>query len=54
VYPEEDIVSNTNIIIFRYFGPLFFFQYGAASFLYELWPNGNEGYVPTLNNTASL
>jgi len=37
-----------------YWGPLFFFQHGAASFLYELWPNGNEGYVPTLENTATF
>jgi hypothetical protein len=37
-----------------YWGPIFFFQHGAASFLFELWPNGNEGYVPTLKNTASF
>lgn len=37
-----------------YFPILGFFQYGAASFLYELWPNGNEGYVPNLHNTATL
>ena len=37
-----------------YFPILGLFQYGAASFLYELWPNGNEGYVPNLHNTATL
>lgn len=37
-----------------FFGPLGLFQYGAASFVYELFPNGNEGYVPNINNTASL
>ncbi|KAF2649262.1 Cloroperoxidase [Lophiostoma macrostomum CBS 122681] len=37
-----------------FFGPLGLFQYGAASFVYELMPNGNEGYVPNLENTASF
>ncbi|KAK4653315.1 hypothetical protein QC762_512205 [Podospora pseudocomata] len=37
-----------------YFPILGLFQYGAASFLYELWPNGNEGYVPNLHNTATF
>lgn len=36
-----------------YFPILGLFQYGAASFLYELWPNGNEGYEPNLHNTAT-
>jgi hypothetical protein len=37
-----------------YFPLLGIFQYGAASFVYELFPNGLEGYVPTLRNTATL
>ncbi|KAF1960406.1 Cloroperoxidase [Byssothecium circinans] len=37
-----------------FFGPLGLFQYGAASFIYELFPNGNEGYIPNINNTASF
>ncbi|KAK3314965.1 Chloroperoxidase [Apodospora peruviana] len=37
-----------------YFPILGIFQYGAASFVYELFPNGNEGYVPNLHNTASF
>jgi hypothetical protein len=37
-----------------YFGPIGVFQHGAASFVYELFPNGNEGYVPNLKNTATL
>lgn len=37
-----------------YFPVLGFFQYGAASFVYELFPNGNEGYVPNLHNTETL
>jgi hypothetical protein len=38
----------------RFFGPLSIFQYGAASFVYELIPSGSDNYVPTLANTASL
>jgi hypothetical protein len=38
----------------RFFGPLGLFQYGAASFVYELMPSGRDDYVPTLANTASL
>ncbi|PMD19253.1 Cloroperoxidase [Hyaloscypha hepaticicola] len=37
-----------------YFGPLGTFQYGAASFVYELMPSGSDNYVPTLENTASF
>ncbi|KAF2745595.1 Cloroperoxidase [Sporormia fimetaria CBS 119925] len=37
-----------------YFGPIGFFQHGAASFLFTLFPNGNDGYLPTTQNTASF
>lgn len=37
-----------------YFPVLSVFQYGAASFVYELFPNGNEGYVPNLQNTETF
>ncbi|KAJ9143264.1 Cloroperoxidase [Coniochaeta hoffmannii] len=37
-----------------FFGPLGIFQHGAASFIYELFPSGNEGYVPNLENTATF
>ncbi|KAN0101466.1 Cloroperoxidase [Hyaloscypha variabilis] len=37
-----------------FFGPLGLFQYGAASFVYELMPSGSDNYVPTLANTASF
>ncbi|KAF2200873.1 Cloroperoxidase [Delitschia confertaspora ATCC 74209] len=36
-----------------FFGPIAIFHHGAASFIYELFPNGNDGYVPTLENTAT-
>jgi hypothetical protein len=39
---------------YSFFGPLGTFQYGAASFVYELMPSGGDNYVPTLENTASL
>ena len=38
----------------RFFGPLGLFTHGAASFVYELFPSGNDGYTPNLQNTATL
>ncbi|CZR67509.1 uncharacterized protein PAC_17408 [Phialocephala subalpina] len=37
-----------------FFGPLGLFQYGAASFVYELMPSGSDNYVPTMENTKSF
>ncbi|PVH83582.1 Cloroperoxidase [Cadophora sp. DSE1049] len=37
-----------------FFGPLGVFTHGAASFVYELFPSGTEGYVPNLQNTAAF
>jgi len=37
-----------------YFGPLSLLLYGAASFLYELMPNGNHGYAPDLATISSF
>ncbi|KAF2231593.1 Cloroperoxidase [Viridothelium virens] len=37
-----------------FFGPLGLFTHGAASFVYELFPSGTEGYAPNLNNTATF
>ncbi|KAK9413016.1 putative Heme haloperoxidase family profile domain-containing protein [Seiridium unicorne] len=37
-----------------FFGPFGVFQHGAASFVYEMFPNGNDGYQPNLANTASF
>ncbi|KAK5117240.1 hypothetical protein LTR62_005857 [Meristemomyces frigidus] len=36
------------------FGPLTLLLYGAASFLYELMPNGNHGYAPDLETISSF
>ncbi|EMC91914.1 hypothetical protein BAUCODRAFT_311020 [Baudoinia panamericana UAMH 10762] len=37
-----------------YFGPLTLLLYGAASFLYELMPNGNHNYAPDLETISSF
>ena len=37
-----------------FFGPLTLLLYGAASFLYELMPNGNHGYAPDLETISSF
>src|ERR1700712_5328133 len=37
-----------------YFGPLSLLLFGAASFLYELMPNGNHGYAPDLETIATF
>jgi len=37
-----------------FFGPLTLLLYGAASFLYELMPNGNHGYAPDLATISSF
>ncbi|KAF2151619.1 Cloroperoxidase [Myriangium duriaei CBS 260.36] len=47
---QQSRVENSQF----FFGPLGLFQYGAASFVYELMPNGNDEYTPNLQNTASF
>lgn len=37
-----------------YFGPLSLLLFGASSFLYELMPNGNRGYVPDFETISSF
>jgi len=37
-----------------FFGPLSLLLFGAASFLYELMPNGNHGYAPDLATISSF
>ena len=45
---EQSVKENPNF----YFGPLSLLLYGAASFLYELMPNGNHGYAPDLETIS--
>lgn len=47
-------MTTSLLTFYSYFGPLGTFQYGAASFVYELMPSGSDNYVPTLENTAFL
>jgi hypothetical protein len=37
-----------------YFGPFSLLLFGASSFLYELMPNGNRGYVPDFETVSSF
>lgn len=37
-----------------YFGPLTLLLYGAASFLYELFPSGTHGYAPDFETISSF
>lgn len=37
-----------------FFGPLSLLLYGAASFLYELFPSGTRGYAPHLPTITSF
>ncbi|KAL3426484.1 hypothetical protein PVAG01_03275 [Phlyctema vagabunda] len=37
-----------------FFGPLGTFTFGAASFVYELFPSGTDEYQPNLQNTAAF
>ena len=45
---EQSLAENPNF----YFGPLSLLLFGAASFLYELMPNGNNGYKPDLTTIS--
>jgi len=47
---NQSVKENKNF----YFGPLSLLLYGAASFLYELMPNGNHGYKPDLETISSF
>ncbi|KAJ4294179.1 hypothetical protein N0V90_007869 [Kalmusia sp. IMI 367209] len=47
---EQSIAENPNF----YFGPFSLLLYGAASFLYELMPNGNHNYAPDLETISSF
>ena len=47
---DQSLQENENF----YFGPLSLLLYGAASFLYELFPNGNHGYKPDLETISSF
>jgi hypothetical protein len=47
---DKSVVENENF----YFGPLSLLLYGAASFLYELMPNGNHNYQPDLETISSF
>lgn len=47
---QQSAAENPNF----YFGPLSLLLYGAASFLYELMPNGNRGYAPDLETISSF
>lgn len=45
---NQSVKENPNF----YFGPLSVLLYGAASFLYELMPNGNHDYKPDLETIS--
>lgn len=47
---QESLKTNSNF----YFGPLSLLLFGAASFLYELMPNGNHNYVPDVETISSF
>ncbi|KAK5170281.1 uncharacterized protein LTR77_004868 [Saxophila tyrrhenica] len=47
---EQSLAQNGNF----FFGPLSLLLYGAASFLYELMPNGNHGYKPDLETISTF
>lgn len=47
---QQSLSDNGNF----YFGPLSLLLYGAASFLYELMPNGNHNYAPDLETISSF
>lgn len=47
---QQSLRDNPNF----YFGPLSLLLFGAASFLYELMPNGNKGYVPDYDTISSF
>ncbi|KAG9950922.1 Cloroperoxidase, partial [Aureobasidium melanogenum] len=46
----QSLEENPNF----FFGPLTLLLYGAASFLYELMPNGNHNYAPDLETISSF
>lgn len=47
---QQSLKDNGNF----YYGPLSLLLYGAASFLYELMPNGNHNYAPDLETISSF
>jgi len=47
---NQSLANNPNF----YFGPLSLLLYGAASFLYELMPNGNQNYQPNLETISTF
>lgn len=47
---QQSVAENPNF----FFGPLSLLLFGAASFLYELMPNGNRGYAPDLETISSF
>ncbi|PQE32826.1 heme-thiolate peroxidase HTP5 protein [Rutstroemia sp. NJR-2017a WRK4] len=47
---QQSLKENPNF----YFGPLSILLFGASSFLYELMPNGNRGYVPDEETISSF
>lgn len=47
---EQSKAENPNF----YFGPFSLLLYGAASFLYELFPSGTRGYAPDLYTISSF
>ena len=47
---DQSLEQNPNF----YYGPLSLLLYGAASFLYELMPNGNHDYEPDLETISSF
>lgn len=47
---DQSVKENSNF----FFGPLSLLLYGAASFLYELMPNGNHNYAPDLETISSF
>jgi len=47
---QQSIAQNPDF----YFGPFSLLLYGAATFLYELMPNGNHAYAPDLPTISSF
>lgn len=47
---QQSLQDNPNF----FFGPLSLLVFGAASFLYELMPNGNRAYAPDLETISSF
>lgn len=47
---DQSVAEKPNF----YFGPLSLLLFGAASFLYELFPSGTKNYVPDYDTIASF